>query len=72
MLSVFAGQDNEATARARSYFLGWPPSSPSIALLRDGKLVFFMPRSDIEIHDAADIADDLQDAFAKFCSPVAG
>ena len=72
MLSVFAGQDKEATERARTYFGGWPPSSPSLALLRDGKLIFFMPRSDIETRDAAAIAQELQAAFAKFCAPVAG
>ena len=70
MISVFAGQDREATERARSYFSGWEPSSPSIALLRDGKLIFFMPRHHIETRDVVDITDDLHDAFAKFCAPV--
>src|SRR5258708_6844318 len=46
--TVFAGQDHEATARAREYFTGYPPSSPSVAILRDGKLVFMMERRDIE------------------------
>src|SRR5712691_7628657 len=53
MFSVFAGQDKEATDRARSYFTGYPPSSPSIGILRDGKLVYMMQRSDIETREAA-------------------
>ena len=56
LFTVFAGQDREATDRARSYFTGYPPSSPSIALLRDGQLVHMMQRSDIEHREAADIA----------------
>ena len=67
LFSVFAGQDKEATDRARSYFVGYPPSSPSIALLRDGKLVHMMQRSDIEHREAADIANELKNAFDKFC-----
>jgi putative YphP/YqiW family bacilliredoxin len=66
MFSVFAGQDREATERARSYFTGFPPSSPSIALLRDGKLLHMMQRSDIEHREAADIASELKKAFEKF------
>jgi len=65
--SVFAGQDTEATERARSYFTGWPPSSPSIAILRDGQLVYLMPRRDIESREAPAIAADLKAAFDKFC-----
>ena len=61
--SVFAGQDREATDRARSYFTGYPPSSPSVALLRDGKLVHMLQRSDIEHREAADIAAELRRAF---------
>ncbi len=68
MFTVFAGQDNEATSRARSYFTGYPPSSPSIALLRDGKLVHMMQRSDIEHRDASDIASELRRVFERFCS----
>src|SRR5260370_37710389 len=60
MFTVFAGQDKEATERARSYFTGYPPSSPSIALLRDGKLVHMMQRSDIEHREAVDIAAELK------------
>jgi len=68
--SVFAGQDTQATERARSYFTGYPPSSPSIAILRDGKLLYMMQRSDIERRDAGEIASELKQAFEKFC-PVA-
>jgi putative YphP/YqiW family bacilliredoxin len=67
LFSVFAGQDREATDRARSYFTGYPPSSPSIALLRDGQLVHMVQRSDIEHREAADIASELKNAFEKYC-----
>ena len=67
-ISVFAGQDVEATARARELFLGVPPSSPSIGLMRDGKLIYFMPRSAIESRDAASIASDLVAAFQQHCA----
>jgi putative YphP/YqiW family bacilliredoxin len=70
--SVFAGQDTDATARARSYFTGQPPSSPSIAILRDGELVYLMPRRDIESREAPAIAADLKAAIEKYCGkPVA-
>ena len=65
--SVFAGQDKEATERARSYFTGYPPSSPSIAVFRDGQLVYFMQRRDIESREAPAIAADLKAAFDRFC-----
>ncbi len=65
--SVFAGQDTEATERARSYFTGYPPSSPSIAILRDGQLVYMMPRRDIESREAPAIAADLKAAFDRLC-----
>ena len=52
--SVFAGQETEATDRARSYFTGYPPSSPSIGILRDGQLSYLMPRSDIERASSGD------------------
>src|SRR5271167_4739558 len=68
MFTVFAGQDTQATERARSYFTGYPPSSPSIALFRDGKLVYMMQRSDIEHREAADIAAELKKTFDKFCA----
>ena len=67
VFSVFAGQDREATERARSYFTGHLPSSPSIALLRDGKLVHMLDRSDIEHRDSADIAKELTRVFDEFC-----
>jgi len=65
--TVFAGADIEATDRARQYFLPYPPSSPSVALLRDGKLVFMMERRDIETRNAQMIADALTAAFDQFC-----
>jgi len=67
MFTVFAGQDKEATERARTYFTGYPPSSPSVALLREGKLVHLMQRSDIENREAADIAAELKSVFDRFC-----
>ncbi len=70
--SVFAGQDVEATQRARSYFTGYPPSSPSIAILRDGKLLYMMQRSDIERREAAEIAFELKKAFEQHCGTPAG
>jgi putative YphP/YqiW family bacilliredoxin len=66
--TVFAGQDMEATARARSYFTGYPPSSPSIAILRDGKPIYMMHRHQIETRDAAAIAADLKAAFEQHCA----
>jgi putative YphP/YqiW family bacilliredoxin len=68
---VFAGQDRDATERARSYFEGYPPSSPSIALLRDGKIVFMLERYQIEGRDPYSIAEDLTKAFDQFCIPAA-
>jgi putative YphP/YqiW family bacilliredoxin len=70
LATVFAGQDREATDRARSYFNGYAPSSPSIALLRDGKVAFMLERSNIEGRDSAAIAEDLTDAFNRFCTPA--
>ena len=69
--SVFAGQEKEATDRARSYFTGYPPSSPSVAILQDGKLVYMMPRRDIESREAPAIAADLKAAFDRFCAKPA-
>ncbi len=68
LTTVFAGQDPDATERARSYFTGYPPSSPSIALLKDGKLAFMLERWQIEGRSADAIAADLIDAFEQFCS----
>lgn len=66
-ITVFAGQDREATDRARSYFAGHPPTSPAIAILRDGKLVYLMQRSAIEINAAPAIAQELARAFDELC-----
>ena len=66
--SVFAGQDRDATERARSYFSGYPPSSPSIGILRDGKLVYMLQRGQIETREAPAIAADLVSAFDQLCA----
>jgi len=63
--SVFAGQDLEATARARAHFPDIPPSSPSLALFKDGELVYFVPRHRIEGRSAEDLATDLVGAFRQ-------
>jgi len=68
--TVFAGADIEATDRARSFFTGFAPSSPSIALLRDGKLLYMVERRDIEQRSPDAIADVLTMAFDKFCAPA--
>ena len=65
--TVFAGADIEATERARSYFEGYGPSSPSIALLKDGKLVYMLERYQIEGRDAQQIAGELTRAFEQYC-----
>ena len=67
LATVFAGQDVEATAKARSYFTGYPPSSPSIGLLKDGEVVFMLERWQIEGRSADAIANDLVEAFDRFC-----
>ena len=67
-ITVFAGQDREATERARSYFEGNPPTSPAVAILRDGKLVYLMQRFIIEQSTAQDIASELVRAFDEFCA----
>ena len=67
-ITVFAGQDREATERARSYFEGHPPTSPAIAFLRDGKLVYLMQRYIIEQATAPQIAGELVRAFDEFCA----
>jgi len=68
LTTVFAGQDAEATERARSYFVGYPPSSPQIALLKDGQMVFMLERWQIEGRPAEEIAHDLVNAFNRYCS----
>jgi putative YphP/YqiW family bacilliredoxin len=70
-VTVFAGQDREATERARSYFQGHPPTSPAIAILRDGQLVYLMQRSAIETSTAPAIAQELQRAFDTYCATSA-
>jgi putative YphP/YqiW family bacilliredoxin len=65
--TVFAGADIEATERARSYFTGYRPSSPSIALLKDGELVYMLERYQIEGRDATQIAGELTKAFDEYC-----
>jgi putative YphP/YqiW family bacilliredoxin len=67
-ITVFAGQDHEATARARDYFEGHPPTSPAVAILRDGKLVYLMQRHVIEQSTAPQIAFELVRAFDEFCA----
>ena len=67
LTTVFAGQDREATDRARAFFTGYPPSSPSIALLKDGQIVYMMERWQIEGRPAPEIARDLQAAFEEHC-----
>ena len=67
VVTVFAGQDVEATARARQYFSDYQPSSPSAALLRDGEVVHFVHRHQIEGRNPQSIAADLTAAFEKFC-----
>ncbi len=68
LTTVFAGQDNDATRQARGYFTGYAPSSPSIGLLKDGKLVFMLERHQIEGRSSDDIAQDLTRAFDKHCA----
>jgi len=65
--TVFAGADMEATDRARALMAPYPPSSPSVAILKDGKLVYMMQRRDIETSDALSIARQLRDAFDEHC-----
>jgi putative YphP/YqiW family bacilliredoxin len=67
--TVFAGADVDATTRAREYFTGFAPSSPSVALLRDGEVLYMVERRDIESRSAESIADLLTMAFDKYCAP---
>ena len=68
LTTVFAGQELEATEKARKYFVGYPPSSPSVALLKDGELVYMMERHQIEGHSPQEIAEALTEAFDKHCA----
>ena len=70
LATVFAGMEIEATEQARTYFSGYPPSSPQVGLLKDGQLVFLMERHDIEGRDANEIAEKLVEAFDEHCSKV--
>ncbi|WLR49707.1 BrxA/BrxB family bacilliredoxin [Bacillus tianshenii] len=70
LVTVFAGQDKEATARAREYFEGYPPSSPSFALLKDGKIQTMIERHDIEGFDPMQVIQKLQAAFDKYCEEI--
>jgi putative YphP/YqiW family bacilliredoxin len=67
LTTVFAGQDMDATDRTREYIVGYPPSSPSVALFKDGELVYFMERHQIEGRHPEDIAADLREAYLRFC-----
>lgn len=67
LYTVFAGQDKAATEKARSYMIGYRPTSPSAALFKDGKLVHMVQRLDIEGHSPAQIAENLQKAYETFC-----
>ena len=71
LTTVFAGQDVEAVQRARSYFTGYAPSSPQIALMKDGEVVYMLERHQIEGRTADDIARDLTRAFDKYCEKTA-
>lgn len=66
-VTVFAGQDKEATAKMREYFVGYPPSSPSMALLKGKEVVHFIPREDIEFHSMEDVMENILAAFDKYC-----
>lgn len=67
IFTVFAGQDREATAKMREYFGDIPPSSPSMALMKDGQVVHFIPRESIEDHDVATIVENLKNAYEQYC-----
>lgn len=71
LVTVFAGQDKEATARAREYFTEQPPSSPSFAIMRDGKFVHMIHRYQIEGHTSDQVAVTIAHAFDRFCVPEA-
>jgi putative YphP/YqiW family bacilliredoxin len=70
--TVFAGQDVDATRQARSYFVGYPPSSPQIALMKDGRIVYMLERYQIEGRTADAIANDLMSAFDRYCATPVG
>ncbi|MGJ7921283.1 BrxA/BrxB family bacilliredoxin [Neobacillus sp. LXY-4] len=70
LVTVFAGQDKEATEKARSYFTGYPPSSPSFALLKDGKICTMIERHDIEGFGPMEVVQKLQNVFEQYCKEV--
>ncbi|MFC4022850.1 BrxA/BrxB family bacilliredoxin [Oceanobacillus longus] len=70
LVTVFAGQDREATEKAREYFEGFPPSSPSFALMRDGKIVTMLERHDIEGHSPMEVTSRLQHVFEENCKEL--
>jgi len=70
LVTVFAGQDKEATERARSYFTGYPPSSPSFALLKDGKICAMIERHEIEGHTVVEVIERLQNLFDEYCEEI--
>ncbi|MBY0122467.1 BrxA/BrxB family bacilliredoxin [Bacillus sp. S/N-304-OC-R1] len=70
LVTVFAGQDKDATAAARNYFTGYPPSSPSFALLKDGKLCTMIERHEIEGHEPMAVVQKLQNAFEQYCEDM--
>ncbi|MFD1707054.1 BrxA/BrxB family bacilliredoxin [Siminovitchia sediminis] len=70
LVTVFAGQDREATAKARSYFTDYPPSSPSFALLKDGKICKMVERHEIEGHDPMSVVNKLQQYFDEYCEEI--
>lgn len=70
MITVFAGQDTDATERTRSYFSPHPPTSPAVAILRDGKLIYLMQREQIDELAPQQVADELKRAFKEFCAPA--
>ncbi|MBM7693227.1 putative YphP/YqiW family bacilliredoxin [Peribacillus deserti] len=70
LVTVFAGQDKEATEKARSFFTGYPPSSPSFALLKDGKLLTMVERHEIEGHEPMSVVNKLQSYFEQYCEEL--
>lgn len=70
LVTVFAGQDREATEKARTYFVGYPPSSPSFALLKDGKLCAMVERHEIEGHEPISVIRRLQELFDQYCDEI--
>lgn len=70
LVTVFAGQDTEATQRARQYFADYQPSSPSVALFKDGEVVHFVHRHQIEGRPPQEVAQNLVNAFRKYCTPA--